>query len=348
MAVSWIAFHVTDRCQLNCDHCLRDPARRPVDIDVDLVARVLDQAVRDYAAHEVALTGGEPTLHPRFLDIVDVIVERDLAWHFVTNGLRLERVLPSILAVPARRAGLTAVDLSLDGATEATHDGIRGAGSFRGVLAAAALCQANGVPFVLQMAVNRRNIDEIEQLALMAAQLGAGRVSFEMTQPTGTLLDASLRVDASAARRARERVEQMNAALAIPVSFSDGFPAPSPFVMCEAFTSEVLHVDVEGNLNLCCRHAGIPSDGPPADRIADLRTTSLVDAHRLMMAMTAGAIAQRLDAIAAGEVRGWDTSPCNFCLKCFGKPHWTDDGVGGPRAVRERWRGAWAPREGAD
>ena len=29
-------------------------------------------------------------------------------------------------------------------------------------------------------------------------------------------------------------------------------------------------------------------------------------------------------------------------MKSFGKPHWTEGGVGGAAAKRERWQGAWA------
>ena len=342
MAVSWIAFHLTDRCQLDCQHCLRDPARKPADLDLALVERVLDQAVALYGVHEVALTGGEPTLHPQLFDIVDAIVARGLRWHMVSNGHRFDRLLATLQAVPARMAGLSAIDFSLDGADEATHDSIRGAGSFRTVMAAVAMARAHGVPVVLQCTLHRRNLDQIEALSLMGAKLGAGRVSFDLMQPTGTLHDVGFRLSSRDARLARDRILQMDAALSIDVTPSTAFPSDAALVMCDSFNSEVLHVDAHGFLNLCCRHSGIPSEGPPADRIADLNTTPLVDAHRAMMRMVAGAIDDRLAAIAEQRVGGWDASACNFCLRCFGKPHWTDEGIGGPKAQRERWRGAWA------
>ena len=76
MSASWLAFHVTDRCQLNCKHCLRDPDKQAHDIDVGIVEKILDDAKRLYRTHHVGLTGGEPTLHPRFMDLVDAIVAR--------------------------------------------------------------------------------------------------------------------------------------------------------------------------------------------------------------------------------------------------------------------------------
>ena len=240
MAVAWIAFHITDRCQLDCDHCLRDPGQKPVDLDVAVFERILDEAVSVYRTGEVALTGGEPTLHPRFFEIIDRIVDRGLRWHMVSNAEGFDRVLSRLAERPDRLTALTRIGFSLDGAREETHDAIRGQGSYRTVMAAIARATQSGVRFHLQMAVNRRNIDEIEDFALVGAQLGATQISFELTQPTGTILDGSLFVSSAEARRAADRIERLDATLRIPVVASDGFPKPLGLHLCDAFRSDVL------------------------------------------------------------------------------------------------------------
>ena len=60
MAVGMLAFHITDRCQLDCQHCLRDPEQTPKDLPLSLIRKVLAEAKARYRTHEVALTGGEP------------------------------------------------------------------------------------------------------------------------------------------------------------------------------------------------------------------------------------------------------------------------------------------------
>src|SRR5262249_33671926 len=158
----------------------------------------------------VTFTGGEPTLHPRFEDIVDQVVDRGMRWNAVTNGRNFPVVLSRLESRPERLAGLTSLVLSLDGAEEATHDAIPEPGSHREVLAAAALCALRGVPFGVQMAVNARNEAEIESLGFLAARLGARRVIYAMTQPTGTHHDAVLFLPAAGWRRVRARVEQLS------------------------------------------------------------------------------------------------------------------------------------------
>ena len=80
MSIYRISFHVTDRCQLNCDHCLRDPGKKPLDLPLSILESAVDQARALYGVPHVGLTGGEPTLHPQFYEMVDAIVDRGGTW----------------------------------------------------------------------------------------------------------------------------------------------------------------------------------------------------------------------------------------------------------------------------
>lgn len=346
MAVGWIGLHLTDRCQLDCHHCLRDPSQIPADLDLSLIRRVLADARRIYKSAHVALTGGEPTLHPEFEAIIDAIVENDFTWHVVTNGRRFSRLIAMLKAKPARRAALRPVNFSLDGADEATHDAIRERGSYRDVMTAVSLSTIEGLPFVLQMVINAKNVHQIEAMGLLASQLGAARVSFSMLQATGTHHDHDLGMSARAWRDAQDRVERLASALKIEVSMPEGWHKEQPFHVCQPFASQQLHVDVHGRLNLCCQHAGVPSEDGSASRdvAGSLHEMSLADAHKKLLAIIHAAQAARLDRVTKGELTAWDYFPCNDCLKHFKKPHWSDEGREGPDAKRERWRGAWAAR----
>lgn len=354
MAAAWIAFHLTDRCQLDCAHCLRDPAQKPKDLPVDIIRKVLTEARRVYRSNQVALTGGEPTLHPDIEGVLDTIVELEYTWHIVTNGRRFDAFLRRLRDVPARLQRLTAVNFSLDGADEATHDAIRGKGSYRDVMMGATLCTAHSIPFVLQMVVNAKNAHQIEPMGLLASQLGAMRASFSMLQATGTHHDRELYLSPSAWRGIQDRIERLAAALTLPVSMPEGFHKEQPFHVCEPFASKQLHIDVEGRLNLCCQHSGVPTthdahdahDGHARTDIAgDLAQMSLVEAHGRLLQIIHQTQSDKLAAVARGQLGEWDYFPCNHCMKHFGKPHWGEGGEAeGPEARRERWRGAWAPK----
>src|SRR5262245_38376097 len=150
MMPTGLGLEITDRCDLACAHCLRDivppHAPRARDLDVELVRRVVAEA-KELGIRWIGLTGGEPMLHPRFLDIVDIIVDSGITYHFLSNGLGLPTLIPQWLQRPARRESLRDICISMDGATEATHDTIRGKGAYRRTLAGIAVLRALGIPF---------------------------------------------------------------------------------------------------------------------------------------------------------------------------------------------------------
>jgi MoaA/NifB/PqqE/SkfB family radical SAM enzyme len=342
VAVTSIGFHLTDRCQLDCEHCLRDPAQKPKDLDPALIRRVLAEAKALYRTSHAVFTGGEPTLHPAFEEVVDAAVDLEMSWRMVSNGRRFPHTLERLRARPARVKQLY-MNFSLDGATEATHDGIRGTGSFRDVMSATSLCLVESIPFALQMVINAKNVGEIEAMGLLASELGANELSFGMLQATGSAHDPALFIPSRGWRAVQERIERLAAILKLKVQTPEGFWREQPFHVCGPFTSDELHVDLAGNLSLCCQHSGIPSDGA-RDVAGDLHTMGLAEAHGALLKIIHDAQAARLAAVAKGGLTEWDHFPCNACLKAFGKPHWTDAGASGPEAKRERWRGAFGPK----
>ena len=330
----WIVFHVTERCGLSCRHCLRDPGPKPTDLSLDVVEKALDEATALHGIRHAGFTGGDPLLWQHLGGALDAVAARGFTWHLVTSGRGFERLAALLDDAPARRAGLSVVDVSLDGATAATHDGIRGPGSYREAMSAIAALRARGLPFAVQMTINARNEAELEQAALAAAALGAKQASFAMTHATGTDADRELYLSPAALDRVRDRVERLSTLLQIPVTLAEGFRRGWRFHLCEPFRSEVLHVTAGGKLNLCCNHSGVA--GSDEDEVADLSVERLADGHRKLLELIHRLERERLDAIAAGPGPSavWDDFPCNRCLERLGKPHWVDGGSAGPRASR--------------
>ncbi len=326
-----VGLHLTDRCQLDCDHCLRDPGREPLDLAFATIEMVLVEASRSLGIARVSLTGGEPTLHPRFTDVLDLVVSLGMRWDMVSNGRRFDRVARWLEERPARRDACESVALSMDGASDSTHDAIRGSGQRREVLGAMAILVDLGVPFEVTAAVHARNAHEIPAIAEEAAALGASAVRFVMTQPTGTPLDAGLALSASAWREIRERIAALQGRAPIPVLTGVGWPEAHAET-CAPLRGDTLHIDPRGRLTLCCQHAGLPA---PAQDL-----TVVGSAERGLAPLLAPWAAARRDAAEAGALEGsWAAFRCNGCLARFGRPHWTDQGVSGTLAVRERWRG---------
>ncbi len=112
--VNYLRISITDRCNLRCVYCMPldglkfvSKAELLTPEEIENVAR----AAADIGFHKIRLTGGEPTLRPDIIEIVERLAHIPAIDELVmtTNGLNLPR-----LAEPLARAGLRRVNIHLD------------------------------------------------------------------------------------------------------------------------------------------------------------------------------------------------------------------------------------------
>ena len=133
----------------------------------------------------VNIGGGEPMLRPDFFDLVAYAVERRVGVKFSTNGTRL---------TPERARQLAALDyldvqISIDGATAATNDAVRGEGSFAAARQAMDNLAAAGFgPFKISVVVTRQNVEQLDALAAIADSYGA-QLRLTRLRPSGRGVD---------------------------------------------------------------------------------------------------------------------------------------------------------------
>jgi len=172
--LSELWLHITNRCDLSCRHCLfaSGPADKAELSYAEIVQRV-DEAV-SLGCTVFALTGGEPLVHPDFINIVRYIQKHaDTHVAVLTNGISLQRVL-SAVDLDWQRFHL---QISVDG-SEPRHDYLRGRGSFARLQDSLAWLRTHGHPFTLSMCVENDNLDDMSAVVDMAADCGAGNVHF--------------------------------------------------------------------------------------------------------------------------------------------------------------------------
>jgi len=167
-----IFFHVLTRCNLRCRHCYINPVQHGSNtLPCETIAKWLAAFAAAHKVPNVIFLGGEPTLHP---DLARCIREaKALGYGSITvdtNGYLFNDILARV--TPGE---VDYFSFSLDGATEATNDRIRGRGSYRTCVAGIRQALAKGFKTSLIYTVSRINLGELERMPVLLEELGIER-----------------------------------------------------------------------------------------------------------------------------------------------------------------------------
>jgi selenobiotic family peptide radical SAM maturase len=156
-----LQWHITQVCDLHCKHCYDRTDRSPltfaqaVKVLDDLHAFCKDRRVRG----AVSFTGGNPLLHPRFLDIYRLASERGFGTAILGNPDSREKIdeivkiqMPSFFQV------------SLEGLRE-HNDSIRGTGHFDRIMTFLDVLRELDVYSMVMLTLTRDNMDQVIPLA---------------------------------------------------------------------------------------------------------------------------------------------------------------------------------------
>jgi uncharacterized radical SAM superfamily Fe-S cluster-containing enzyme len=179
---------LTSRCNLACPLCFADANRHSYELSFDQVVGTLKRLreQRPAPAFAVQFTGGEPTVHPCFLDIVGAA--KSLGFSHIqaaTNGVKFAE--PDF-ARRARDAGLQYLYLQMDGTSDEVFHKIRGQALLPTKLAALESARQAGlrvifVPTIVR-GVNDHQLGDLFRLAFEHLDVLSG-ISFQPVTFTG-------------------------------------------------------------------------------------------------------------------------------------------------------------------
>ncbi|MCO6041998.1 radical SAM protein [Thermococcus alcaliphilus] len=115
---------------MKCRHCYVGTRENPTTLSVDVIQKLIWD-MEKLGCYQLAIGGGEPTLHPDFEKILEIIHKSKIYAHIVTNGTTN---LPQYLEKYANKKKKSfLVTISIDGPKE-IHEKIRGRGIFEKII----------------------------------------------------------------------------------------------------------------------------------------------------------------------------------------------------------------------
>ncbi len=185
-ALTSLYLYIAGSCNLACRHCWIMPSYQHGGKDgpfmkLDYVAKGIHEAI-PLGLQVVKLTGGEPTLHPHFKEIVRLIHDAGLRIMLETNGTLIDRSLAEFMM----RQEVSFISVSLDGATADMHDALRSVpGSFdQAIGGIKSLVEAGFHPQII-CTLYRGNVGQIDQISELAEQLSCSSLKFNVIQQIG-------------------------------------------------------------------------------------------------------------------------------------------------------------------
>jgi radical SAM protein with 4Fe4S-binding SPASM domain len=209
----YFQWHITERCNQRCCHCYHDSYSSLNELDLTQLEAVfahMEHALQVWGRiGSFSLTGGEPFMRREdlytlmsLLDSSDVVGYYDI----LTNGaLITEADIPRLLG----GAKLRRIQLSLEGASAAENDDIRGPGSFARTLIAIDRLKAAGLAVAVMMTITKRNRDSLPAVLDLLAQHRVDTFATERFIPEGA--GAGLDEATLSPQEARETFELVHA-----------------------------------------------------------------------------------------------------------------------------------------
>ncbi|MFF0458685.1 radical SAM protein [Nocardia africana] len=178
-----VYLYITEACQLRCEHCyMGERLERALKMELPKIVDTL-ATWRKLGGSKVTLLGGEPTLHPYFIDAIRAA--KKLGYEDVittTNAQqpaskKFRKMEPSDFAY---------VQVSVDGGSAETHDAVRGLNTFDTALATTQELTSRGFDTRIICTVNRANEPDALRLLDIADELNVSLVKFHVFSTIGT------------------------------------------------------------------------------------------------------------------------------------------------------------------
>ena len=177
-------WEVTRACALACRHCraIAQPQSHPQELNHEEAMTLVDR-IAELNPPMLVLTGGDPMMRRDIFDIIERAAAKGL--RVALSPAATNRLIHTDFH-KLRQAGVVSMSLSLDGATQETHDAFRRVPhTFERTLQAARMAKEAGIQLQINTTISRTTLPELEGFVELLKQIEPDVWSVFLLVPTG-------------------------------------------------------------------------------------------------------------------------------------------------------------------
>lgn len=164
---------LTEKCNLTCKMCIRGDKSNN-ELNLHTIKDI--ESIEEFAAHDLVITGGEPTLCKEFIPIIYFLKDKCRSITICTNG-----TTDFYIDNRFKESNID-IQISIDGIKN-IHDFIRGTGSYDRILTTISKLESLGISYTVSSVVNKANASYMKEFADTLGKLKYMRywnISYEM------------------------------------------------------------------------------------------------------------------------------------------------------------------------
>jgi radical SAM protein with 4Fe4S-binding SPASM domain len=177
-SLRYILLNITNKCNLECKHCyLGKPGKQ--EMNTDIFEKSITQ-FEEMGGLKLMISGGEPLLHSRFWELMEILPSYELRVVVLSNGTLIDETTAKKLS-----CYVDEVQVSIDGIR--SHDILRGKGSYERSMRGISHLNRSGIPVSIATMVHKSNAGEFEEMQKLFSDMEIISWSVDVPCITGTL-----------------------------------------------------------------------------------------------------------------------------------------------------------------
>ena len=175
-----VFYHITMDCNLRCKHCYAgDHLIKGQHGDSNKIINEITH-FRELGTKKIVLLGGEPTIHPGFVNIFTKTLELGFSQVIVDTNGQID------FPIPRYPYSCLKTRFSFEGSDAQTNDQIRGIGAFYKSISNLKKLIARGINCEITCTINRYNFRKLPEFIEYFASIGIQNFNFHFLSITGT------------------------------------------------------------------------------------------------------------------------------------------------------------------